>query len=273
VVAIPSFWDERKLFVFVALIIVAAVAALLEINAVRNGRQSLIDEIAASVVTPIEYAVSGASRAVGGEAAALAHAGSYSAQNAALQDRVKNLEAANDALKAEQTENRELRRMLAMRDALPKPSIAADVVGYAPEAGLLEITIDRGSKDGVARDAVVVGSTGLVGHVVDAGPHEAHVLLVIDQTSAVPAYLERTRSWGIVVGTSRHVKMKYIAQDKVVLVGDIVVTGRGEVYPGGIPIGRVREVDKSDTALYQTAILDTQEDFSALTHVLVLPVR
>jgi rod shape-determining protein MreC len=273
VVAIPSFWDERKLFVFVTLIIVAAVVALLEISAARNGRQSLVDEFAAGIIAPIEYAVTGTTHAVAAEAVALAHAGSFASSDAQLEDRVKNLEAQNDALKAEQAENRELQAMLAMRDALPKPSIAADVVGYAPEAGLLEITIDRGAKDGVARDAVVVGSTGLVGHVVDVGPHEAHVLLVIDQTSAVPAYLERTRSWGIVVGTSRHVKMKYIAQDKIVRDGDLVVTGHGEVYPGGIPIGRVREVDKNDTALYQTAILDTQEDFSSLTRVLVLPVR
>ena len=96
------------------------------------------------------------------------------------------------------------------------------------------------------------------------------VLLIIDPTSAVPSYLERTRSWGIVIGTSAHVKMKYIAQDKRVSASEMVVTGSGEGYPGGIPIGRVREIDKKDSALYQSAVLDTAVDFASLTHVLVL---
>ena len=114
---------------------------------------------------------------------------------------------------------------------------------------------------------------GLVGHVIDAGSHEAHVLLIIDPTSSVPAYLQRSRSWGIVVGTSLHVKMKYIGQDKKIIAGDMVVTGQGQVYPGGISIGRVREVDRKDSALYQSAVLDSEIDFASLTHVLVLPLQ
>ena len=272
-VAIPSFWDERKLFVFVTLIIVAAAATLLEVDAARNGRQSIADEIASSVLAPVEHAITGTWNAIAGEASALAHAGALASQDRSLQDKVKQLAADNDNLHAAAAENADLRRMLGMRDAIARPSIVADVVGYAPEAARELITIDRGWRDGVKRDSVVLDGAGLVGHVVDAGPHEAHVLLIIDPTSAVPAYLQRTRSWGIVVGTSLHVKMKYIGQDKKVIGGDMVVTGRGEVYPGGIPIGRVREIDKKDSALYQSAILDTAVDFASLTHVLVLPAR
>ncbi len=272
-VAIPSFWDERKLFVFVTLIIVAAVGTLLELDAARNGRQSLIDEISVSVLAPIEGALSGAGTAVGTELGALAHAGSLTAENAQLRDKVRQLAADNDRLHAARSENADLRKMLAMRAASGDRAVSADVVGFAPDSPRKEITIDRGWRDGVKRDCVVVGGAGLVGHVIDAGPHEAHVLLIIDQTSAVPAYLERSRSWGIVVGTSEHVKMKYIGQDKKIIAGDLVVTGRGEVYPGGIAIGRVAEVDRKDSALYQTAVLDTEIDFGALTHVLVLAPR
>ena len=272
-VAIPSFWDERKLFVFVTLIIVAAAATLLELDAARNGRQSFLDEVTVSVFAPVEQAISGAANAISVEAGALAHAGGLSAENAQLQAKVHELAADNDKLHGIAAENAELRKMLAMRAALGDRAVSADVVGYAPESSRKEVTIDRGWRDGVTRDAVVVGAAGLVGHVIDAGPHEAHVLLIIDLTSAVPAYLERSRSWGIVVGTSEHVKMKYIAQDKKIVPGDLVVTGRGEVYPGGVAIGRVREIDRKDSALYQTAVLDTEVDFPSLTHVLVLVTR
>lgn len=272
-VAIPSFWDERKLFVFITLIIIAALATLLEVDAARNGRQSLVDEIASSVIAPVEGVVTRSATSIGTELWAVFHASGLAAQNDALRDSVNRLATDNDSLHAMATENVELRKMLAMRASLTSSTIAADVVGYSPEASRKEITIDRGWRDGVKRDSVVVGATGLVGHVIDAGPHEAHVLLIIDPTSAVPSYLGRTRSWGIVVGTSAHVKMKYIAQDKKVAAGEMVVTGSGEVYPGGIPIGRVHEIDKKDSALYQSAVLDTSVDFASLTHVLVLQSR
>jgi rod shape-determining protein MreC len=246
---------------------------LLELDAVRNGRQSVVDEFAAAVLTPVESAVSAMSRAVSAEGFALAHAGSIAAENDQLRRQVKALAASRDALAAAGAENADLRRMLHMRADVPGPSIAANVVGYAPESSRREVTIDRGWRDGVKRDAVVVDGAGLVGHVIDAGPHDAHVLLIVDPSSAVPAYLEKTRSWGIVVGTWQHVAMKYIAQDKRVSYGELVVTGQGEVYPGGIPIGRVREVDRNDSALSQRAVLDTMVDLSALSHVLVLPAR
>ena len=51
-----------------------------------------------------------------------------------------------------------------------------------------------------------------------------------------------------------------------------IVTGRGEIYPGGIPIGRVREVDRKDNALYQTAVLEPVVDFPTLAHVLVYTI-
>ena len=272
-VAIPSFWDERKLFVFVTLIIVAAIATLLEVDAARNGRQSIADEIAGVVLAPVESALTSAADAIAGESSALANAGRLASENAQLRDKVARLSADDDSLHAAAAENDELRKMLAMRTQLDARTIPADVVGYAPEAARDEITIDRGWRDGVKRDSVVLGGAGLVGHVVDAGPHESHVLLILDPTSSVPAYLQRTRSWGIVVGTSQHVKMKYIAQDKKVVAGDMVVTGQGEIYPGGVAIGRVVEVDRKDSALYQSAVIDTEIDFASLTHVLVLPAR
>lgn len=272
-VAIPSFWDERKLFVFVTLIIVAAVSTLLEVDAARNGRQSLADEIASSIFAPVEGAISTAATAIGGEFSALANAGKVASENAQLRDKVHRLSADDDALHAAAVENADLRKLLKLRAAYGANAVAADVVGYSPEAARKVIAIDRGWRDGVKRDCVVVGGDGLVGHVVDAGPHEAHVLLIIDPTSSVPAYLQRSRSWGIVVGTSLHVKMKYIGQDKKIIAGDMVVTGQGQVYPGGISIGRVREVDRKDSALYQSAVLDSEIDFASLTHVLVLPLQ
>ncbi len=269
-VAITSFWDERKLFVFVTLIIVASVAMLIEINAARRGERSVSDQIVNTIVVPVENATAQTISAIAGTFGTLAHAGSMSARNAALERKVQELAAANERLRDHAAENIQLRRMLALAQTRPEQTLAADVVGYAPEGSRKIISIDRGWRDGVRRDSVVVSDDGLVGHVIDAGAHDAHVLLVIDPTSNVPAYLRQTRSWGIVTGTWQHIRMKYIGQDVKVQTGDTVITGRGEIYPSGIVIGHVREVDRKDNALYQSAVIDPAVDFNGLTHVLVL---
>jgi len=270
VVAIPSFWDERKLLVFLALIIVASVAMLFEINAARRGGQSLADEIVGTVVTPIARAINGIGQAIGSEAYVVTHAGVITAENARLAQKARDLASANERLKARGDENTELRRMLGVRLASPAKTIEADVVGYSPEAARKEIAINRGTRDGVQRNDVVVNGEGLVGHVIDAGAHLSHVLLVMDPTSAVPAFLLRTHTWGIVFGSGPHARMKYIGQDVKVLEGDKVVTGLGEIYPAGIPIGAVLEVDRKDNALYQVAVLQPAIDVASLAHVLVL---
>ncbi len=242
----------------------------LELAAFREGRRTLFDQLVTSTLLPIESGLSRLSASVASEAYAIGHASGFASQNEALKRKVAHLAAANERIQGKGIENRELRKLLLMRTMLNASTLSADVVGYVPEAQRREITIDRGSRSGVKRDAVVVAGEGLVGHVVDVGPNDAHVLLIIDPTSTVPAYLQHTRAWGIVTGTWQHAKMKYIGQEVKVANGDLVITGQGRLYPGGIPIGRVHEVDRNDSALYQSAVVDTVTDFQALRHVLVL---
>jgi rod shape-determining protein MreC len=273
VVAIPSYWDERKLLVFVTLTIIALALTLLEIDAARHGRQTPIDEFIGGVLTPIESALSAATNGIANETRIVLHANGLAAENQRLSQKMHDLAGANERLKGYAVENRELKRMLGMQRVLTDAGVAANIVGYVPEGLRKEITIDRGWRDGVKVDDVVVGGAGLVGHVLDVGRHQAHVLLITDPSSAVPAYLLRTASWGIVTGTFLHAKMKYINQDVRVHGGDLVVTGRGEVYPPGIPIGRVIQVDRKDNALYQSAVLQPSEDFGSITRVLVMEKR
>lgn len=269
-VAITSFWDERKLLVFVALIIVASIAMLFELSAARHGERTLSDQVTNSIVTPVQNAIVQTASALVIEFGNLQQAGLMAARNAALEQKVHALAAANERLKDRAAENAQLRRMLAFAHSSPQATVAANVVGYAPEGSRREISIDRGFRDGVRRDGVVVNGDGLVGRVIDAGAHSAHVLLIIDPTSNVPAYLRQTHSWGIATGTWQHIRLKYIGQDVRVRPGDTVVTGRGEVYPPAILIGTVIEIDRKDNALYQTAVIAPAVDFNGLTHVLVL---
>jgi len=139
VVEIPSFWDERKLLVFLALIIVASAVMLIEIDAARRGRQSLADQFAGTVVGPIQGALMVTGRAIATEAYVATHARVIGEQDAALAAKARALAAVDERLKEHAVENRELLRMLAVRSGVPGRTIEADVVGYAPEAARREL--------------------------------------------------------------------------------------------------------------------------------------
>ena len=107
------------------------------------------------------------------------------------------------------------------------------------------------------RTAVIVPE-GLIGRVVDVRPGSSVIQVLTDPASTVGAHLVRTRTQGIVEGDARGtLRFKYLSREGAdVQVGDVVVTsGVGGLFPRGIPIGRVRAVDKRGSALFSFAQL------------------
>ena len=65
--------------------------------------------------------------------------------------------------------------------------------------------------------------------------------------------------------------LRYMAEEADVQAEDVVVTsGRGSVYPYGIPIGRVTSVSFNAYSRTTEAVITPFTDFSDLTRVLVM---
>jgi rod shape-determining protein MreC len=152
-----------------------------------------------------------------------------------------------------------------------------DVLGADPNPYLRNITINVGTRQGVAVGMPVVSrGAALVGRVVEAGPRSAKVQLIIDANSAVAALLQNSRATGLVVGQpDGSLNMEYVTQgeDEIVAVGDIVLTsGLGGVMPKGLVIGQVADVQRADYQLFEPVIVRPAVDFSRLEVVLVLTI-
>jgi cell shape-determining protein MreC len=57
----------------------------------------------------------------------------------------------------------------------------------------------------------------------------------------------------------------------VLRAGDRVVTGEARSFHSGALIGTIVKVERSDSSLYQTAVLKPAVNFSTLDHVVVVP--
>lgn len=149
--------------------------------------------------------------------------------------------------------------------------IEARVIGFPPENESRSLTIDKGSSAGVRSEDGVVAADGTVGRIVAVAPFSSTVVLVTDYTSRIPAVVRRGRWWGIARGNLTSVVVDYIEQDAPLRVGDVVVTGEGRSFHSGVPIGTVASIERSSSALYQTAILKTTVDLGALDRVVIVP--
>lgn len=148
--------------------------------------------------------------------------------------------------------------------------ITADVIGIDQSSVLRTISINRGTRDGVAIGMPVITPQGLVGRVTEVGANASRIRMITDLSSFVSARLQNTRGSGTVQGqVSGNLIMTYIPLGEVVQVGDIVLTsGLGGNFPADQPIGQVTSVDQQE--LYQEAQIRSLINFDTLEIVLVV---
>ncbi|PLY03047.1 MAG: rod shape-determining protein MreC [Desulfuromonas sp.] len=186
------------------------------------------------------------------------------AENRRLQGELTSLEELRLA-------NQRLRRMLDFVEETELHGVAAEVIAEDATSWFRTVVIDKGSDDGLAEGMPVVVSEGVVGRVIRVAGHEARVLLITDASSAAAALVQRTRTRGISRGEGDALTLDFALRQADIRVGDKVITsGMGGVFPKGLAIGDVVEVEKGDFGLFQSVKVRPVADFSRLEEVLVL---
>ena len=194
-------------------------------------------------------------------------------ENAALRAEAERLRL--QALQVEDTrqENVRLRRLLELHEKLPLSALAGEVVGREAGGWVQSLTVNRGRSSGVTRQVPVIVPEGLVGRVIQVRTGASVVQLLNDPASSVGAVVQRTRTPGLVEGeTGGVVRLKFMARDGAKLApGDLVVTsGMGSLFPKGLPIGRIVEIQDKGSALFHYAVLAPTVDFARVEEVLLL---
>lgn len=181
---------------------------------------------------------------------------------------------------------RELRALVGLADSEGYPQgtepVGARVILRSPTVWYSTLKIDKGSSDGIRRDQPVVAAGGLVGEVSDVTGGTAEVTLITDSSSAVSAQVMPAGATGIVhpvVGDPEDLLLDYIADGRRVTEGTTVVTsgfesdGVESLFPRGIAIGRVTEVDPEEVEQFQRVHVKPFADIRGIDYVQVLTER
>jgi rod shape-determining protein MreC len=255
------------------LVSVLLVSLLLLTVQTRGGGTGGAGDVVAILLTPVQTILVKIHRGAVGVWTSYADWKAVRAENAVLRAEAERLRM--QALRTAETEqeNARLRRLLALRERLPLSTLSGEVIGREAGGWVRALTVNRGRRSGIGQQTPVIVPEGLVGRVVQVRSGTSVVQLLNDPASTVGAVVQRTRTPGLIEGDAGGtVRFKFMARDGAqVATGDLVVTsGLGNLFPKGLPVGRVVAIEDKGSALFHFAVVTPAVDFARVEEVLLL---
>ena len=149
----------------------------------------------------------------------------------------------------------------------------ANVIGYDTSPAVRSIIIDKGSEDGLRVGMPVESPRGLIGRIFRTTQNSAQVVLVTDNASAIPVRLGTSRATGSLRGrgATGDLLVEWIDLKFQLEIGEVVLTsGLGGDFPQDIVIGRVVQVLRNESDLFQQAIVQPATDFDTMEIVFII---
>lgn len=136
------------------------------------------------------------------------------------------------------------------------------------------LTLDKGSKAGLAAGMGVIAANGIVGVVRECSPRFSTVTSVLNSSWNISVLNPRTEHFGLLnwdTADPTTARVKDIPKHARIVVGDTIVTGGDDrVFPKGVPVGVVESVVNDDGAVALDIIVRLSHDMTRIGHVWVV---
>ncbi len=270
------FFEKNKFKIIIAAV-AFVIVVIIAVSSVTGAKIPVISDTVNFIISPFQKVAVGIYDGVGDFFAMLRSNKNYVRENELLKERIAALEDTIRKNDDYAMENDRLRQMLELKQKNTEfEYIAADITSSDMTNWSKTFTIDKGLVDGVEKNCAVITVNGLVGHVSDVGRTWARVVSIIDSTSSVGATITRLNVNAVVNGdlalsSDSKCVMNYLIKDTNVEIGDYVVTsGNGGIYPRGLYIGKVAQLNDDVSGLSREAIIEPGVDFYDVDEVLII---
>lgn len=150
--------------------------------------------------------------------------------------------------------------------------IPARVVNQTVHKQYNFISINAGSKDGVAKGDGVICAQGIVGIVIAVSKNYCVAASILNKNTKVRAKTSVDGSVGILEWKGDKInmaKLNYIPTHVLIQPNEVVVTSSyANIFPDGILIGRLKDVQKSGTNFFDINV-ELSTNFSRLSDVYI----
>ena len=143
-------------------------------------------------------------------------------------------------------DNTRLREILSLQGSSNNDRISAAVISRKTGSWWRQITLNKGSKNGVEIGNTVIGPGGLLGRVNKTSLFTSSVTLLTSPQSKVGVWVDRNQINGLLVGLGNdYPRLILYSKDADIKVGDFVSSSPAStLLPPNIPIGVIQSVDE-----------------------------
>lgn len=266
--------EHKRLTILLSLFLILTVVIIVSYD--HMGNSSLLGRGVEKIVTLVQGPVSSAGNGVKSGARGIFQFRSVLKENEELRDEVAALNREIVQLKLSKAELKELQDL---SQALGYENVkqnydllTADVIAMDGSNWFNLFTINKGTDDGIYKDAVVINGEGLIGKVYEVGSNWSKVISVIDESNSVSFKVFRDlQLLGILSGDGKGGLKGYMIDPKAAVIeGDVLITSGMGMYPEGIVIGKVKKVEWNNDTLLKTVSIEPSAYFKNLQKVTVL---
>lgn len=193
-------------------------------------------------------------------------------ENEILRERLALLSFENSLMEEAVIENNRLRNLLDFKrkssfDLIPASLISRNYQGFSHV-----FFINVGESEGVTSNMPVVSSEGLIGKISFPVNNGSLVQALDDLNFRVSATIQRSRVKGIIKpDINSNLRLDYVPVISDVVEGDVVLTsGISDIFPGGIEIGYVSEIDTIKTEHFKVIHIEPSVDLMNVEEAFVI---
>lgn len=194
-------------------------------------------------------------------------------ENALLRNQIRVQESRLQQMAALTAENLRLRQLMNSSDLIQDRVLVAELIGVSPDPLVHKVIVNKGSNDGIYVGQPLLDAYGLMGQVVAVNAYTSQVLLITDNTHAIPVQVTRNnvRTVAEGIGDLYELRLRYVSSTMDIKEGDILVSsGLGGRFPIGYPVAQIESIRYEAGEPFATVVARPAAQLDRSRHVLLV---
>lgn len=253
-------------------ILIIGILVILFLNSYRGGiYKKKIKNFFYSISSPIQTTFWQAGIKVSDFFQTISQINNFKEENEKLKLKNQELLAKIADLENLKKENQTLRDALGLGLEKEFNLVIAQVVAKDISHDVIEI--NKGGKDGISKDLPVITSQKiLVGKISEVYDNFSKVMLISDKNSSFSAKISEKETTGVIKGLGNFsVFLDLVPKEDEISLKEVVVTSiLGKVFPEGLLVGEIKEVNKSDIDPFQQVLISPFFNINDLDQLFII---
>ncbi len=273
------FYKRRKVLVLIILLLISVL--FMAFSSSSTGFTVNVKKVFQTIVYPFQYVFSKVWDFFADIFRSITQIRQYRNKLEETQARLQKMSKTYQEIEELKNQIKVLKKALGLKEHLQKKysqdPVAARVISQDPHNGYLTLILNKGSKQGIKKNMIVVGyfkgRDGVIGRVIETTPFTSKVMPIHDKASNIGAMISRTRVTGIIEGRGRRklLELTYIPSSETVKKGDLVVTSpESDLFVPGLLIGYVESVKEFQGAFHKKILVKPYIQYNKIEIVFIL---